>query len=324
MPRKPRMEFPGAIYHVLNRGNYRGPIFESEGAKRSFEQTLFEACQKYHWILHAHGIMKNHYHAAIETLDANLSVGMQWLQATFANRFNKLRKTNGHLFQGRYKSLIVDRDEYFGSLLNYIHLNPVRVKLSEASTLTQYRWSSMWYMDKKKNRPDCLDIRTCLRYAGNLSDTWAGWRSYLQYLEWLACSKQDQKSQHFDKMCTGWALGAKAFKKSVLKDHAEAIDQWQGFEFHEARELYWDNLLDTLLKAVNKSRDDIVSSPKSACWKVMIAYYLKTHTAVTNGWISTHLNMGIVQGVSRYVSDFSKHKLYQNRDYKDLCVRITT
>ncbi len=186
MPRKPRIEFPGAIYHILNRGNYRGPIFSSEGAKRSFEQTLFEACQRYHWILHAHCIMKNHFHVAIETLGANLSVGMQWLQATFADRFNKLRKANGLLFQDRYKSLIVDRDAYFGSLLHYIHLNPVRVKLSDASTLTQFRWSSMWYMDKKKNRPGCLDIGTCLQYAGDLSDTRAGWRSYLQYLEWLA------------------------------------------------------------------------------------------------------------------------------------------
>ena len=131
MPRKPRIEFPGAIYHILNRGNYRGPIFGSEGAKRSFEQTLFEACHRYHWILHSHCIMKNHYHAAIETLDANLSVGMQWLQATFANRFNKLRKAHGHLFQGRYKSLSVDRDEYLGSLLHYINLNPVRARLSE-------------------------------------------------------------------------------------------------------------------------------------------------------------------------------------------------
>ncbi len=324
MPRKPRIEFPGAIYHILNRGNYRGPIFGSEGAKRSFEQTLFEACHRYHWILHSHCIMKNHYHAAIETLDANLSVGMQWLQATFANRFNKLRKAHGHLFQGRYKSLIVDRDEYLGSLLHYINLNPVRARLSEPSILTQFRWSSMWYINKKKQRPDCLDISTCLRYAGDLSDTRAGWRSYLEYLDWLACSKQDQKSRHFDKMCTGWALGTKAFKKAVLKDHAEAVDQWQGFECKEARELYWDNLLDQLLKAVRKGHHDIVSDPKSASWKVMIAYYLKTHTAVTNGWISTHLNMGIVQGVSRYVSDFAKRKLYRRRDYKDICVRITT
>ena len=179
-------------------------------------------------------------------------------------------------------------------------------------------------MDKKKKRPDCLDIGTCLRYAGNLSDTRAGWRSYLEYLDWLACSKQEQTSRHFDKMCTGWALGARAFKKAVLKDHAAAIDQWKGFEFKEARELYWDNLLDQLLRAVNKGPQDIVSDPKSASWKVVIAYYLKTHTAVTNGWISTHLNMGIVQGVSRYVSEFAKQKLYRKQDYKDICVRRTT
>jgi len=70
------------------------------------------------------------------------------------------------------------------------------------------------------------------------------------------------------------------------ENHAEAIDQWHSHEFHEAGELYWDNLLHTLLQAANKSRDDIASDPKAAPWKVMIAYYLRTHTAVTNGWIS--------------------------------------
>ncbi len=324
MARKPRIEYPGAIYHIINRGNYRGPIFSTDGSKRSFEKTLFDACDRYHWVLHAHAIMQNHYHAAIETLDANLSIGMQWFQSTFANRFNKLRKINGHLFQGRYKSLIVDKGEYFGSLLHYIHLNPVRVKLCDPINLTQHRWSSLWYMDKKKQRPDCLNLGTCLRYAGDLVDTRRGWSKYLQYLQWLTCSKQEQKRHHFDAMCKGWALGTKAFKKAILKDHAEAIDLWKGFECREARELYWDNLLDELLMAMDKDRTDIDSDNKSASWKVMIAYYMKMHTAVSNGWLSEKLNMGVVQGVSRYIAAFAKKKLYQKRDYKQVTLRITT
>jgi REP element-mobilizing transposase RayT len=324
MPRKPRIEYPGAIYHILNRGNYRRSVFSTEGSKKSFEQTLFDACDRYHWILHAHCIMQNHYHAAIETLDANLSAGMQWLQSTFANRFNKLRKANGHLFQGRYKSLIVERDEYLGSLLHYIHLNPVRVRLCEAVELTRFRWSNLWYMDKKKQRPDCLNTETCLRSAGYLSDSRRGWHSYLQYLEWLACSEQEQKKRHFDTMCKGWALGSRAFKKAVLKDHAETVDLWKGFESREARELYWDNLLDKLLMILGKDKADIESDNKSASWKVMVAYYLKTHTAVSNGWISKNLNMGAVQGVSRYVAAFVKEGLHQNRDYKQMTLRITT
>ena len=105
MARKLRLEYPGACYHVINRGNYRADIFKTEGAKVAFEACLFEACAKSGWLLHAYVLMSNHYHLAVETPTGNLVAGMQWLQATFANRFNKLRGTRGHLFQGRYKSL---------------------------------------------------------------------------------------------------------------------------------------------------------------------------------------------------------------------------
>ncbi len=105
MARKLRLEFPGACYHVINRGNYRADIFHTEGAKSAFEGALVQACAKSGWHLHAFVIMRNHFHLALETPDGNLVTGMQWLQATFANRFNKLRGARGHLFQGRYKAL---------------------------------------------------------------------------------------------------------------------------------------------------------------------------------------------------------------------------
>ena len=125
MPRSLRIECPGAVYHVLNRGNYRHDVFGVDGSKEVFEETLFKACERYGWILHTYCLLDNHYHMALETSDANLSVGMQWLQSTFANRFNRSVKERGHVFQGRYKSLVVERDAYFGPLLNYIHLNPL-------------------------------------------------------------------------------------------------------------------------------------------------------------------------------------------------------
>jgi len=118
-------------------------------------------------------------------------------------------------------------------------------------------------------------------------------------------------------------LGAKSFKKAVLKDNAESIDQWSGSEFGEARELYWENVLETLLEKLGKSSEDIELDKKSAYWKVMIAYYLKTHTAVTNGWLSDKLNMGAVQGVSRYISEFTKSKCHLKREYKNVTLHIT-
>ena len=86
---------------MLNRGNYRANVFATDGAKSAFEECLFDACTKSHWLLHAYVVMRNHYHLAIETPEGNLVAGMQWLQATFANRFNRFRGERGHLFQGR-------------------------------------------------------------------------------------------------------------------------------------------------------------------------------------------------------------------------------
>jgi REP element-mobilizing transposase RayT len=97
MARKRRLEFPGACYHVINRGNYRTHIFQSEGAKAAFEVCLFEACAKSGWVLHAFVLMSNHYHLALETPEGNLVAGMHWLQATFANRFNQLRGVTGRV-----------------------------------------------------------------------------------------------------------------------------------------------------------------------------------------------------------------------------------
>ena len=184
MARKLRLEFPGACYHVINRGNYRADIFRTDGAKAAFETCLFEACEKSGWRLHAFVLMSNHYHLALETPEGNLVSGMQWLQATFANRFNRLRGERGHLFQGRYKSLLVEEGAALGQVCHYIHLNPVRAGITTVDGLGAYRHGSFWYLTRPGRRPDCLQVDTALREAGELPDTKAGWSSYARYLAW--------------------------------------------------------------------------------------------------------------------------------------------
>ena len=106
MPRSLRIEYPGAVYHVLNRGNYRDAVFREVASKDLFVDTLAKTCERTGWVLHAFSLLDNHYHLCLETPDANLSVGMQWLQSTFANHFNRFVGERGHVFQGRYKSLV--------------------------------------------------------------------------------------------------------------------------------------------------------------------------------------------------------------------------
>jgi putative transposase len=108
MPRKLRIEYVGAIYHVMNRGDRREPIFLCDEDRQLFVQTLAEACQKTGWQVYAYCLMSNHFHLVVETPRANLAAGMQWFLGTYTTRFNRRHKLFGHLFSGRYKSLIVD------------------------------------------------------------------------------------------------------------------------------------------------------------------------------------------------------------------------
>lgn len=125
------------VYQVLNRGNYRTDIFRSAKAKGAFLTCLGEACAKTGWVVHAWCVMSNHYHLAVSAPGASLA-RVRWLQGTFSTRFNRLRNERGHLFQGRYKSLLVDPDGGLGPLCHYIHLNPVRAKLRPISDLPAY------------------------------------------------------------------------------------------------------------------------------------------------------------------------------------------
>jgi putative transposase len=136
--------------------------------------------------MHAYVVMGNHFHLAVETPLGNLVAGMQWLQSTFANRFNKLRGERGHLFQGRYKALLVEDGDALGQVCHYIHLNPVRAGIVPISELGRFRHGSYRYLTHPKDRPKSLTFEAALSAAGGLPDRPVGWRLYGKYLEWQA------------------------------------------------------------------------------------------------------------------------------------------
>jgi REP element-mobilizing transposase RayT len=130
MPRKLRIEYPDAIYQVMNRGDHREDIFLDDEDRRLFLSTLEGACQKTEWQVHAYCLMRNHFHLVIETPQANLVAGMKWRLGVYTKRFNIRYKLCGHLFAGRYKALVVDGsgNGYLRTVCGYVHLNPVRAK----------------------------------------------------------------------------------------------------------------------------------------------------------------------------------------------------
>src|SRR6266853_4762428 len=169
MPRKLRIQYPGALYHVMNRGDRREKIFADDKDREKFLETLGQACQKTGWQVHGYCLMSNHFHLVIETPQPNLVAGMKWFLGTYTSRYNRRHKEFGHLFGGRYKSLVVDGsgDGYLKTVCDYVHLNPARAKLlSREQSLRDFRWSSYpLYLSAPSKRPTWLQ-------AGRLLGEW--------------------------------------------------------------------------------------------------------------------------------------------------------
>jgi REP element-mobilizing transposase RayT len=308
MARQLRLESEGGIYHVLNRGNYRADVFRGAKTRAAFLQCLDEACAKTGWRVHAWCVMSNHYHLAVETPQTNLVEGMRWLQGTFAVRFNRLRQERGHLFQGRYKSLVVDPGEGLGPLCHYIHLNPVRAHLCAVEQLPEWPWSSVaWLMDPKRRRP-WFDPGAALEHAGGLADTPAGRREYLQYLGWLAEDEPARKAQRFDQMSRGWTIGSREFAKELIEEQGAATGQGRQLAaaMREASEAIWQSTLRQLLERLGRTEAELATSGKSAGWKIAAAAALKARTTATNRWLGAALHLGNLYEVSRKVAAWTR------------------
>ena len=140
MARPLRLEFPGALYHITSRGNRREAIYENTEDREAFLTILGDVCALYRWRCYAYCLMGNHYHLLIETLDGNLSKGMRQLNGVYTQTFNRLHQRSGHVFQGRYKSILVEKESYLLELARYIVLNPVRATMVRSAR--EWRWSS--------------------------------------------------------------------------------------------------------------------------------------------------------------------------------------
>jgi REP element-mobilizing transposase RayT len=140
MARPLRIEYAGALYHVTSRGDRQEAIFDDDQDRRAFLNVVGQVVSRFRWRCHAYCLMSNHYHLMIETPEANLTKGMRHLNGVFTQWSNRRHKRSGHLFQGRYKAILVDQDSYFLELARYIVLNPVRAAMVKHPRL--WAWSS--------------------------------------------------------------------------------------------------------------------------------------------------------------------------------------
>jgi putative transposase len=219
MARPLRLDQPGLTHHITSRGNERRKIFRDDTDCLKFLDLLGQTVLRFGWILHSYVLMINHFHLVLETPEATLSDGMHWLNGTYAAWFNKRHKRSGHLFQGRFHSFLVDKQEYLMDVMRYVALNPVRARL--AARPEDYRWSSYRDTAGYEAAPPWLTTSDILSQIRDTTEE--AQEVYRQYV----CQKIGVRGSIWDKVVNQIYLGTSAWveKMRVLVESEPRSDE---------------------------------------------------------------------------------------------------
>lgn len=334
MARQRRIEYEGAIYHVMARGDRREDIVKDDIDRERFEETLEEVVARSGWVLYGWVLMGNHYHFLFKTPEANLVAGMTWFQATWTSRFNHRHRLWGHLFGGRYKAIPVEDGAYLTRLIHYIHLNPVRAGLvKKQDGLESYRWSSLSdYLKPKRKRRSWVDVERGLENM-ELADTVAGRREFLKWTEdcvnWREkdCAgvwEEDGQSLQ-STLRRGWYFGEEAFRESLLKLLAKSPvklreGRSQGYVGRQTRDhgiSEAERLIEMACEVFGVEEDEWGKMRKGDWRKGVVAGMIRERSLVDNGWLAERLHMGARNAVSRTIKE-AREKTAKDRGMKSL------
>jgi len=333
MARALRIQYPGALYHVRARGNQGESIFQDDPDRRCFLETLGAACGKTGWRIHAYVLMGNHYHLLVETPEANLVDGMKWLQGTYTQRYNSRHKLFGHLFQGRYKAVIVDgKDEdYFPVVSTYIHLNPARAQLIRIGEerLKRYRWSSYpWYLNRGGKRPEWLRTEKVMGSLGLGPKDQKGYEAYVEgrVLELASQSGRKELDKEWRALRRGWYVGDEGFL-SKLQEHLEGALKGRQRESYSGQakvahdEAAAQRELKRALGLLGVKEAALLGSGRGAWEKAVLAWWLRRRTTVSLRWVSERLGMGHYSRVSQAVSRMERKPARKLKQMKRRSIR---
>ncbi|MGD0960317.1 MAG: transposase [Methylomonas sp.] len=212
MARPLRIEFPNALYHITSRGDRREAIYRDDEDRRQWLMILGQVCECFNWVIHGYCQMTNHYHLLAETIDGNLSRGMRQLNGLYTQKFNNRYKESGHLFQGRFKAIIVQKESYLLELARYVVLNPVRAKM--VNLPEDWAWSSYRAMCNLEAAKPWLDVDwTLSQFGTDRTKAIASFRQFVWQGKGLADPKIQVKNQLF--------LGSDSF----ISLHRQDIDK---------------------------------------------------------------------------------------------------
>ena len=321
MARSLRFQYPGAIYHVMARGDGGKTVFENKADCEVFLHRLGEACGSCGWRVHAWVLMDNHFHLLLETPQANLVAGMKWLLGVFSQGWNRARGRKGHVFQGRYKAVPVSGSEadryYFRIVADYIHLNPARAGLAGGlhGKLADYRWSSLAGYARGTG-PEWLEMDRVLQ-SFELAKDGRGRRAYVAWLEARADKGGEIGEKAQAAMKRGWYLGEDTFKDQLLglmeklkggkrtRPRKGTAESWRDHGEKDAEDLISRYAPELGLPTSSKELEALRKGDER---KALLAGLLASKTAVSRGWLGQRLGMGHPGSVSRMLGEVKRNK----------------
>jgi putative transposase len=312
MARPYRLQGEGILYHLTSRGDDRKKIFLSEFDFERFIEYIIKAKEKFKFYLYAYCLMGNHYHLLLETTQPNLSRIMQNINSSYTLYYNKKRGKCGHVFQGRYKSIIVEADEYFKELSRYIHLNPVKARI--VNSPEEYKWSSYRAYLSKSSNNEIVDIAKAKTLLG------MGMKEYVSFVN----SGVLEKENLMEKVYAGFLLGGKEFIKEQLE---EIANQASEKDFAYKREIFSQtdpaDIINVVAKQFKQTPEEVKTSNKRPMIaKKMAIYLIRRKTNLTNNQIGEIFNMKF-SAISKAVVDFTR-QVDKDKKLRGLVKMITS
>ncbi len=279
MARPLRIEFEGALYHVTSRGDDRRKIFSTKRDYKKFKEYLRDAKEKYRFILHCYVLMSNHYHLLIETPEKNLSRIMHYINSSYTTYTNVKKKRSGHLFQGRFKSIVVDKDSYLLELSRYLHLNPVRAKMVDKPGDYPHSSYKSFISAQGDQLASCETILEM--FNGEQKEAKERYRSFV---EAESCEATETPLRN---VYGGIILGGEQFIKRILGEIAEERLEKEHTSHRKALRSPFEpeEVLSTVCRRYGVTREEAATTPH-ARFKKICFYLLKKHTAATTREIS--------------------------------------
>lgn len=330
MARSVRIEYAGAVYHIMCRGDRKENIFHCNADRVLFLETLAECCKRTGFRVHAYVLMPNHYHLLLETPEPNLVDGMKWFQGTYTQRFNCRHHIIGHLFQGRYKAFPVETEnpQYFRRVSEYIHLNPARAHLCGEGfqNLQTYVWSSFPIFIGKDPLPFWL-VRNRVFQCSGLHDE--GSKSRKRYAAMIKtrlreslkeeCNEDQKKA--WEDVRSGWYLGSEDFGNSLRKRANESVRgnrrnsyRPEGLEAHD--ECAAVQRLEQGCKTLGISLPELWRRRQTDPIKQALAWWVKSNSVVSDEWLCSKLEMGCRTNIHRAVAAYRRAEDSHRKDIK--------